>query len=183
MAEYYIGINNKQLGPFPINQLLINGMKPDTLVWCQGMAGWEKAINVPELAVLFTPQQPVNYAQPQYQQPYQQPQYQQPQYQSPQYGQPQYAQAGMPTQPKPDNNMVWAILSTVLCCLPTGIVAIVKASKVDNLYMQGNYQGAVDAAKSAKTWAIVGAIISLICSILYIIFVVILGVVSNGFSN
>ena len=38
---------------------------------------------------------------------------------------------------KPDNYLVWAILSTVFCCLPLGIVAIVKASKVDALWAQG----------------------------------------------
>ncbi len=37
---------------------------------------------------------------------------------------------------KPDNFLVWAILSTVLCCLPLGIVAIVYANKVDNFGMQ-----------------------------------------------
>lgn len=173
MAEYYIGINNKQVGPLPVDQLLMNGLKPDTLVWCQGMSGWEKAINVPELAALFAPPQP-QYAAPAagYQQPYPQPQY-------PQYQQPQYAQGGMSMPPKPDNNMIWAILSTVLCCLPIGIVAIIKASKVDSLYMQGNYTEAEDAAKSAKTWAFVGAGIGLLGGILYIILVVFAGIMSN----
>ena len=185
MAEYYIGINNKQLGPFPVDKLLLNGVKPDTLVWCSGMPGWEKAKDVPELAPLFVAPPPAMDLSPQYQQ-YQEPAYQQPQYQQPVYPQypqyqPQYAQGNMP--PKPDNNMVWAILSTVLCCLPAGIVAIIKASKVDNLYMRGDYQGAEEAAKSAKTWAIVGAVAGLVFGILYVIFVVFLGVMSNGFSN
>lgn len=175
MAEYYIGINNKQVGPLPVDELLRNGLKPDTLVWCQGMQGWEKAINVPELAALFAQPQP-QYAAPAagYQQPYQQPQYQYPQYQ-----QPQYAQVGMGMPPKPDNNMIWAILSTVLCCLPIGIVAIIKASKVDTLYMQGNYSGAEEAAKSAKTWSLIGAGLGLLGGILYVILVVFAGIMSN----
>ena len=79
MAQYYIGINNQQLGPFEVHQLLANGLTPDTLVWCSGMNGWQVAKNVPELSVLFAAQQP-QYQQPQYQQPqygggYQQPQY------------------------------------------------------------------------------------------------------------
>ena len=41
-----------------------------------------------------------------------------------------------PTQ-KPDNNLVWAILSTVLCCMPLGIVAIIKATSVDTLWTAG----------------------------------------------
>jgi hypothetical protein len=45
----------------------------------------------------------------------------------------------------------------VLCCLPFGIVAIIKAASVNDKYNRGDYQGAVDAAKSAGTWSIVAA--------------------------
>lgn len=34
----------------------------------------------------------------------------------------------------PGNNLVWGILATVFCCLPFGIVSIVKASKVNALW-------------------------------------------------
>ena len=201
MAQYYIGKNNERLGPFSVENLIANGITPDTLVWCTGMPGWEKAKDVPEVAVLFAPQQPPqtqyappaqDYQQPQYQQPqYQQPQYQQPQYQQPQYQQPAYQQpqygyqqpqyGNMP--PRPDNNMVWAVLSTVLCCLPLGIVAIVKASNVNSLYDRGDYAGAEAAAKSAKSWAIWGAIIALILSVLYVLFVIVLGIGAAGLSS
>ena len=86
MSQYYIGKNNQRLGPFPVESLLANGLTPDSLVWCSGMPGWQKATDVPEVAALFAPQQP---PQPQYAPPaqgYQQPQYQQP-YQQPPYGQ------------------------------------------------------------------------------------------------
>lgn len=35
---------------------------------------------------------------------------------------------------KPNNYMVLAIFTTVCCCLPLGIVAILKANSVDSLY-------------------------------------------------
>ncbi len=82
---------------------------------------------------------------------------------------------------KPDNNLVWAILSTVLCCLPLGIVAIIKSTKVNELWAQGDYEGAKKAAADAKKFAIWGAAIGGIFVILYIIFVVVLGVAGNGF--
>ena len=123
----------------------------------------------------YQPQQPPQYQQPQYQQP---PQYQQqpPQYQQP-YQQP-YQQAYQPGQQppmKPDNNLVWAILSTILCCLPLGIVAIVYASKVDGLYNQGDYAGAQEAADNAKKYAVMGAI----CGLVFIGIAFILFVLSN----
>ena len=50
MANYYLAINKQRLGPFPEEELLQNGMTPDTLVWCKGMENWTKAGDVPELA-------------------------------------------------------------------------------------------------------------------------------------
>ena len=44
--------------------------------------------------------------------------------------------------PAPDNNLVWAILSTLFCCLPLGIVSIVKAASVNSLWAQGQYDQA-----------------------------------------
>lgn len=58
---------------------------------------------------------------------------------------------------KPDNYLVWAILSTVLCCVPLGIVAIVKSSKVDSLWLNGNYTESIQAANDAKKWAMISA--------------------------
>ena len=75
--------------------------------------------------------------------------------------------------PKPDNYLVWAILVTLFCCLPFGIVSIVYAAKVDNLYAMGDYVNAQQAAKNAKTWALWGAITAAIGIALYVLFVLI----------
>ena len=65
------------------------------------------------------------------------------------YGQPGYP----PTVPiNIDNHMVFSILSTLCCCLPCGIVAIVYASKVNDKIQIGDYAGAIEAANNAKTW-------------------------------
>lgn len=79
-----------------------------------------------------------------------------------------------PTNP-PDNNLVWAILCTVLCCLPLGIVAIIKSSNVNALWAQGNYEAAQKAADDAKKYSIWGAAITAILLILYVLFIVVLG--------
>lgn len=51
---------------------------------------------------------------------------------------------------KPDNFLFWAILSTILCCLPLGIVAMFYANKVDALWNAGQYAEANNALKTAK---------------------------------
>lgn len=53
---------------------------------------------------------------------------------------------------KPDNFLVWAILATIFCCMPFGIASIVNASKVDSRWATGDYNGAINAANSARIW-------------------------------
>ena len=60
----------------------------------------------------------------------------------------------------PATYLVWAILATLLCCLPFGIVSIVKASQVSTLYYQGNYAEARAASRAARNWAIASAVSS-----------------------
>lgn len=80
----------------------------------------------------------------------------------------------------PDNNLVWAIICTVLCCLPLGIVAIIKSTKVKELWAQGDQAGAQKAAADAKKYSIWGMAIAGIGWILYFILIAI-GVAAGGF--
>lgn len=76
-------------------------------------------------------------------------------------------------QPKPPNQLVWAILTTFFCCLPIGIVSIMYASKVDNLYAAKQYDEARQASKNASKWAIIGAIGGFFVLFFYFILMVI----------
>jgi hypothetical protein len=62
--------------------------------------------------------------------------------------------------PPPDNNLAWGIISTLLCCLPLGVVSIIKASNVNTLWYQGQYAAAIESAEAAKRWAIWSAVAS-----------------------
>ena len=53
---------------------------------------------------------------------------------------------------RPDNFLVWSILATIFFFMPFGIPAIVNSAKVDRLWSEGDYQGAKDAARRARTW-------------------------------
>lgn len=61
-------------------------------------------------------------------------------------------QPPMPPMAKPDNYLVWAILEIIFCSILCGIFATVNASKVDSLWSAGDYAGATEAARKAKTW-------------------------------
>lgn len=70
---------------------------------------------------------------------------------------------------RPNSYLALAIISTILCCLPTGIVSIIYATKVNSLYEDGKYNEAVSASKNAKTWGIVSIGIALLGWIIYIL--------------
>ncbi len=51
------------------------------------------------------------------------------------------------------NYLVQAILVTIFCCLPFGIVSIVFAAQVNGKVAAGDYAGAIATSNKAKTWA------------------------------
>ena len=72
-----------------------------------------------------------------------------------------------PAPPRPPNYLVWSILTTILCCLPAGIVSIVYAAQVDGKYSAGDYAGAADSSNKARTWAWVSFGVGLVGVIIY----------------
>jgi hypothetical protein len=50
MAQYYISENGVRRGPFELNQIAGEGLRPDSLVWCEGMTSWQRAESIGELA-------------------------------------------------------------------------------------------------------------------------------------
>ena len=50
------------------------------------------------------------------------------------------------------NYLVFAILATIFCCLPTGIPAIIYAAQVNGKLLAGDYAGAQVASNNAKIW-------------------------------
>lgn len=61
--QYFIAVNGQQNGPHTLQafvQLIQSGqIRPDTLVWKNGMANWIQANQIPELQTLFTMPPPV----------------------------------------------------------------------------------------------------------------------------
>lgn len=103
----------------------------------------------------------------------QQPGYQQNPYQVGQGGYQQggYNQGGYNNQlpPKPDSYLWLAILTTVCCCLPCGIYAIVKSAGVGSAYNAGMYDLAVASAEEAKKWSLIGIGIGVAINVIYFV--------------
>lgn len=63
---------------------------------------------------------------------------------------------------RPDNYLVWTILTTILCCLPAGIIGIIYSNRVNSLYEQGKFNEAQTASKVALYCSIGGAVLGII---------------------
>lgn len=64
--------------------------------------------------------------------------------------------------PPPQTWMIPAVLVTLFCFLPTGIVAIVHAAQVTSKQNVGDYAGAASASAKAKQWVIVSVVLGFI---------------------
>ena len=62
--------------------------------------------------------------------------------------------ANEPVPKCPPTNLVWAILATIFCCLPLGVVAIIYSTKVSQKYQQGDYAAAEHYSEVSAWWCI-----------------------------
>jgi hypothetical protein len=67
----------------------------------------------------------------------------------------------------PPNYLLWAILTTIFCCLPFGIVSIIFAAQVNTKWDAGDYDGAMNASRNAKIWAWVSFFVTLLIVFVY----------------
>ena len=158
---FYIDSEGKQRGPLTLDELRIERIKKENLVWTQGMPEWKRAYEVMELKPLFE----VSATSIHNQHSTTPPPYEQAQTDN------------LPMLPK-----TWMVESILVTILPfilcgnvlslIGIAAIVNASKVESLYKSGLYDRAKEASDNAgrwtkiTLWVVIGAIILTIVAII-----------------
>lgn len=76
------------------------------------------------------------------------------------------------------NYLVFAILATVFCCLPTGIPAIVYAAQVNGKLQAGDFAGAQVASNNAKMWCLISLGLGLGIFVLYVVLIMV-GILSG----
>lgn len=176
--KYYVAENGQPAGPFEVSQLIARGIKGTDLVWAEGFEGWVPAESVEEIRMaLYSP----NGSSAEYREtaipeinPAAGTQCPPPPFR-PAYQQPQQPQQQAPVEMPPKTWLAESILATIFCCIPFGIVGIVKASKVNSLWMTGRYEEAQRASADAKRWTIISAVAAIVLTILYLIFVFTVG--------
>ena len=70
------------------------------------------------------------------------------------------------------NYLVPAILATLFCCLPLGVVSIIFATQVNSKVAAGDIAGAMEASRKAKMFlfiAVGGGLLALICYVVLMV--------------
>ena len=80
---------------------------------------------------------------------------------------------GGPGGTPPPNHLVWAILSTLFCCLPLGIASIVFAAQVNSKFAAGDVAGAQDSSEKARKFALWATIAGVVIAVLYVILIIV----------
>ena len=87
-------------------------------------------------------------------------------------------------QPHVPNHLVWAILMTLFCCLPGGIVALAYASRVDTLVATGNIAAETEASNKASFWCLVSLFTPILGIVAYLLLMALgmsLGALAGGY--
>ena len=81
------------------------------------------------------------------------------------------------------NHLVGAIISTLCCCLPFGIPAIIFATQVNSKIAAGDLEGARKASKNALTWMLVSIGVGIVLQVINILIQVIIPFVAKMASD
>lgn len=79
----------------------------------------------------------------------------------------------------PKNHLVEAILVTLFCCLPFGIVGIVNAARVESAFYSGDETEAERLSREALKWSKIGLFAGIGVLVFYILFVVLFGLAAG----
>lgn len=72
-----------------------------------------------------------------------------------------------------------SILATLCCCLPLGIVGIINATKVDSLYLSGDYEQALIHSNNARKWTLFAFFFAIGGWIVYLLILGVFALLSN----
>ncbi|UIR57889.1 CD225/dispanin family protein [Sphingobacterium sp. SRCM116780] len=192
MRKYFYTDGYTNFGPFTLEELKYKNITRETYVWYQGLAQWYQAVDLPELAILFSNSSPavpnpfhteqtpeVISHNPLFNNQQNNP------FNSPQntpFNSSQNNPFNNPQQVIPRTWLVESILVTIFCCLPFGIVGIANAAKVESKFYAGDFEGSQRASDEAKKWTKISFFVQIALYASYLVFIL-LGIAGSISTN
>jgi len=168
MDTWYYLHDGRQVGPIPLSELIKlaeNGViQPWTQVWSPGMESWRSAGEVEGIfPVPLGPPAPVR--------PENVPGSGTPGAEPPPDAPPRTlpAMGATVSYSHVDTHLTKAILATLLCCMPLGIVAIIKAAQAKTKLEDGQIEEARRLSRDADNWGNWSIILGLAGSVIYLV--------------
>ncbi|MBE8722148.1 CD225/dispanin family protein [Sphingobacterium pedocola] len=144
MKKYHYSDGTNSYGPYTLEELSLKNIGPDTLIWTEELITWKKAQEIPELgsilksATSFPPTIP------------------QPENIHSETSHPPFSSSSTPNYQRPPKTyLIETILTTIFCCWPLGIPAIIYASRVEKKFYAGDILGAETDSANAKKWMLI----------------------------
>src|SRR5262245_17365218 len=78
-----------------------------------------------------------------------------------------------------ESYMLPALLTTIFCCMPFGVVALVYADKVNVAKEEDDLEAALDASRKARKWFRASIITAILINVVYFILRFLLGFFAN----
>ncbi|MDE6402391.1 MAG: GYF domain-containing protein, partial [Muribaculaceae bacterium] len=145
--EYYIASPQGPLGPYTIEQLKARQLKPDDLLWRDGLTEWTKACELEELsAVLNSQATPPTFDRAAFEN-------------ANNLSTDREQEQQQNTTPAVDNGPCpptyrWLAIIAFLGLVPCAIVALIKSIMVTRLWEEGNPAGAARQSRQVLIWGI-----------------------------
>lgn len=157
MDNWYLEHGGQKVGPMSqeaIQQMASAGkIAPTDLVWCQGMANWQRADMQPWYAIATGPPPVPGALSPA---------------PASQWGNLFKGEAYVES--PPPSLLGWSIAVLLCCCLPGGIVGLVYHSKAQTEFARGKFDDARSAYDTGKNWLIGSAIVGFVFTVIYVWF-------------
>lgn len=152
MDNWYWEQAGQKVGPMSqeaIRQMAASGkIAPTDLVWCQGMADWQRADMQSWYAIATGPPLPEALSPAPAQQ----------------WGNLFKGEAYVES--PPPSLLGWSIFVLLCCCLPGGIIGIIYDSQAKSAFARGHYPEAHSAYETGKNWLIGSAIAGVVLSLI-----------------
>lgn len=172
MAGWYYIEQGQQCGPLTDDELrervAAGTLRPEDYVWTEGMADWVPASQIQGLQWpgSATPPPPPPQHRP-----------------APEFGGTPTGDLNLPrgglspvsaqeieratsAPANVPNYLIPSILSTICCCLPGGIIAIIYSAMASSAQARGDYSTALRHAATAKLWIMISVGFGLVCVVL-----------------
>lgn len=139
-AYYFIDEDGKNSMPVSKKYFKEHGVNPHTWIWFNGLPEWVEASEVPALERYLSAEAKPSYANIDRESLSVRP------------PRPKMTDDSAPGGKPPRTWLFEAIVVTILCFFPFGLVAVVYAARVSPLWKHKKYADAVEASRSALLW-------------------------------